>query len=139
MPNRNATTTTNTMKTELQKELAKICPSISISTIWEHDPDSGPISKECELFDASEDDDWQAWQSNVRAVAVVDGEEIEGNAYLGGIFEKYGDVPGESNPTILGYEPHMTVEALKELKRQIEDDCTVKAIDAAIAAIKSRA
>lgn len=127
------------MKTELQKFLATIIPSIAIQTIWEHDPDSGPISKECELFDASEDDDWQAWRSEVRATCIINGEEIHGSSYLGEIFEKYGDVPGESNPTILGYEPHMTVEALKELKRQIEDDCTVKAIDAAIAAIKSRA
>jgi len=125
-----------TMKTELQKFLATIIPNIAIRTIWEHDPDSGPISKEC---DASEDDDCQAWRSEVRATCIKNGEEIHGSAYLCGTFEKYGDAPEESNPTISGYEPQMTAEALEELKRQIEDACTVNAIAAAIAAIESRA
>lgn len=102
-------------KTELQKTLATIAPSICIRTIWQVDEDCGPISRECDGFDPSEDYNWTPWQSNVKAVAIVSGEEIEGNAYLGGTWEKAGDVPEESNPEISGYENQMTVEALEEL------------------------
>lgn len=119
------------MKTELQKQLAKIAPSISISTLWEHDPDCGPISKDCDGFDASEDEEWQAWQSEIRCTAIVEGEAIEGNAYLGGTWEKAGDSPEVSNPDISGYEPQMTVEALEELQHQVEEETLLAQIAAA--------
>lgn len=109
------------MKTKLQKDLAKIAPSISIQTIWKVDEDCGPISKECDIFDPSDDYNWTPWQSNISAIAIVNGEEIEGNAYLGGTWEKAGDLPEESNPDISGYEPQMTAEALRELGEQITD------------------
>jgi len=124
-------------KTELQKAIAKVAPSICIRTIWEHDPDCGPISKECDGF-SDEDDDWQAWQSEVRATAIVDGAEISGSDYLGGTFEKVGDVPEESNPTISGYEPDMTERALDELAELaslISDPETLAEIEAAKAVI----
>lgn len=108
------------MKTELQKRLALVAPSISIVTRWEYDPDSGPVSKECDGFTAEEDDDWQAWQSEICATAILESEEISGSAYLGGTFEKAGDNPAESNPEISGYENQMTQEALGELR----DRCT---------------
>ena len=104
------------MKTELQKRLALVAPSISIVTRWEHDPDSGPVSKECDGFTAEEDDDWQAWQSEICATAILESEEISGSAYLGGTFEKAGDSPAESNPEISGYENQMTAEALRGLR-----------------------
>jgi hypothetical protein len=112
-------------KTELQKALATIAPSISIRTIWEHDEDCRDIRKHCDGMENEDPDDWQAWQSNVCAVAIIDGDEIEGNAYLGGTWEKAGDVPEESNPEISGYENQMTVEALEELGREIvkSGDC----------------
>jgi hypothetical protein len=109
------------MKTELQKALSKIAPYVSIRTIWEHDCDMTDIRKHCDGMDDEDPDGWQAWQSNVRALAIVGGKEIEGNAYLGGTWEKAGDVPEESNPEISGYEPQMTVEALRELGEQITD------------------
>ena len=110
------------MKTTLQLGLAKIAPYIAIQTIWEHDGDSGPISSECDGFDASEDCDWQAWQSCINCTAIVEGVGLEGNEYLGRTFEKAGDLPGSSNPTVSGYEPQMTIEALRELGYQISDE-----------------
>ncbi len=104
------------MKTELQKALAALAPSIAIRTIWEYDPDLRDIRKDCDGFDDENPDDWQAWQSEVRATAIVGGEEITGSAYLGGTWEKYGDNPAESNPDISGYELDMTLEALEELR-----------------------
>jgi hypothetical protein len=113
------------MKTELQKQLATIAPSISILTMWDYDHDCGPISEECDGFDASEDHDWQAWKSEIRATAIIDGKEIAGSTYLGGTFEKVDDLPEYSNPTISGYEAGMTIEALEELGKRIEIDSPV--------------
>lgn len=112
------------MKTELQKKLATIAPSISIVTIWEHDPDLDDIRKDCDGFDDEDPADWQAWQSEVRALAVIDGEEITGSAYLGGTWERAEDHPKTSTPEISGYELQMTREALEELHTSIpECDC----------------
>lgn len=60
-------------------------------------------------------DDWQAWQSEVSASAIINGEEVSASAYLGGTWEKATDHPETSNPDISGYEPDMTAEALGEL------------------------
>ena len=103
------------MKTQLQKHLQTLAPSVSIETHWEHDPYLYDIRKDCDGFDDENPDDWQAWQSEVRVTAIIDGEEISGSAYLGGTWEKAGDVPEESNPEISGYENQMTVEALEDL------------------------
>jgi len=103
------------MKTKLQKQLATIAPSISISTAWEPDPDFEDIRKDCDGFDDENPEDWQAWQSKITAKTITQGEEVEGNASLGGTWERVGDNPHESNPTISGYEPQMTIEALHEL------------------------
>jgi hypothetical protein len=114
------------MKTKLQKQLAKIAPSIAIETYWEYDTDLRDIRQDCDGMDDENPDDWQAWQSNIRATVIQDGEEIHGNAYLGGTWEKTNDLPEYSNPTISGYEPQMTLEALEELPESAERD---KAID----------
>ena len=110
------------MKTELQKALSKIAPSVCIQTIWNHDPDLYDIRQDCDGFDDEDPDDWQAWQSEVRASAIADGEEISGSAYLGGTWEKAEDNPEESNPEISGYERQMTVEALEELSKALPSD-----------------
>ena len=116
-PSRNAA---NIMKTNLQKHLATLAPSLSIVTIWEPDQDSGPISSECDGFTPAEDYGWEAWQSEIRATAICGGEEVTGSAYLGGTFEKFGDDPARSNPEISGYENQMAEEALGELLARIE-------------------
>jgi hypothetical protein len=103
------------MKTALQKTLAAIAPSVSIETHWSHDEDLRDIRKDCCGMDDENPEDWQAWQSEVRATAIVNGEEVSGSDYLGGTWEKAGDVPSESNPEISGYENQMTVDALQDL------------------------
>ena len=104
------------MKTKLQHELATVAPSIFIRTIWEPDPYCTDIRKECDGMDDENPDDWQAWQSEIRATAIHNGDEIRGSDYLGGTWEKAGDVPEESNPDVSGYEPDMTIRALEELR-----------------------
>lgn len=104
------------MKTKLQAALATLAPSISIQTEWSHDHDIHPdIRKDCDGFDDENPEDWQAWQSEVSASAIVNGELVSASAYLGGTWEKAGDNPHESNPDISGYESDMTAEALTEL------------------------
>lgn len=110
----------NTFKpAELLATLAKLAPSIGIETIWEHDDFCGPISKDCHGYTKADDDDWQAWQSEVRASAIVEGKTVSGSAHLGGTWEKVWDHPGLSNPEISGYLPQMIIEALEELLPQV--------------------
>jgi hypothetical protein len=106
------------MKTKLQKALAAIAPSICIQTIWEHDPDARfPDS----MMDENPDK-WNPWQSEVRASAIVAGEEITGSEHFGETWELSGDDPATSNPDISGYENQMTREALEELACLVPDN-----------------
>ena len=106
------------MKTEIQKKLAAIAPNITVETLWSYDHDLYDIRDECDGFDDENPDDWQAWQSEIRATVIQDGEEEVGSAYLGGTWEKAGDEPSKTNPTISGYEPQMIGEALLELPEE---------------------
>ena len=120
-------------KTELQKALAAIAPSICIRTIWEVDEDCGPISLECDGFNPADNHKWQAWRSQIKASAIVNGETVDGDAYLGGTWELCGDEPQESNPEISGYENQMTIDALRELQTICESDSLSAEIDVAVA------
>lgn len=125
------------MKTELQKTLTSIAPSIYIQTIWGIDEDCRDIRKDCDGFDDEDPNDWTCWQSEIRATCIIDGEEVSGSAYLGGTWEKAGDLPEYSNPEISGYEPQMTEEALDDL-RVYCDAKTLRQIDKAVAFIKRK-
>ncbi len=109
------------MKTELQKRLATVAPSISIRTIWSYDPDLRDIRKDCDGMEDENPEDWQAWQSEIEVSAIKNGELMKTSAYLGGTWEKAGDLPEESNPDISGYEPQMTQEALEELAKLVPE------------------
>jgi hypothetical protein len=122
-------------KTDLQKKLATIAPYVSIRTIWEHDEECRDIRKECDGMDDEDPNDWQAWQSEVRATVIQEGEEVSASAYLGGTWEKAGDTPEESNPDISGYEPDMTREALEELLGKVDCDTLAAMIEKAITTI----
>jgi len=132
------------MKTQLQKELAKIAPSISIETIWEHDEDAACdwkfLSQPGNCFHGEDSDDWECWQSEVKATAIQDGDKVSGNAYMGGTWEKYGDNPAISNPTISGCEMGHTEDALRDLRElvSITDTNTRNQIDKAIAHIETK-
>ncbi len=104
----------------LLARLAVLAPSVSIETIWEHDTDIHPdIRKDCDMPADTDPDDWQAWQSEVRASCIVAGALVSGSEYMGGTWEKFGDDPAESNPEISGYLPQMIEAALEELGRQL--------------------
>lgn len=120
------------MKTDLQKQLAKVAPNVSIETHWSHDPDLHDIRKHCDGFDDEDPEDWQAWQSEIRVTCIIEGETVNGFSYLGGTWEKADDVPEISNQTISGYERQMTEEALRELGQQIADDVLSSQIIAAL-------
>jgi hypothetical protein len=125
------------MKTELQKRLATLNGSICIQTIWEHDDHASftehGMTEPGGCFHGEDPDDWQAWQTEIRASVIQDGEMVSASAYLGGTWERYGDKPEESNPTISGYENQMTAEALEELAKLAPDHA--EAINLMVAAI----
>jgi hypothetical protein len=111
------------MKTALQTSLTHLAPSIVIETHWEHDPDAysdwKTLAAPGNCFHGEDPDDWEAWQSELRATAIWNGTFLTGSAYLGSTWEKAGDDPRKSNPEISGYEPQMTDEALTELAQQL--------------------
>lgn len=115
------------MKTLLQQKLATVAPYISIQTIWSPDPDMRDIRQDCEGMDDENPEDWQAWQSEIRATAILNGEEVSSSDYLGGTWERAGDVPEESNPEISGYEAQMTSEALGGLLPLVASDSILTA------------
>jgi hypothetical protein len=94
-------------------ELARLAPSIALSVTWEHDEDARWDFDNPKL----DPDDFQAWQSTVTAIVI--GKLVEGNAYLGGTWEKYGDDPAKSNPDISGYLYQMVGEALDNLHANV--------------------
>lgn len=120
---------------DLMADLAKLAPSVCIQTFWEHDTCLYDITKDCDMPADTDPNDWQAWQSEVRASAIVNGETVSGSAYLGGTWEKYGDNPAKSNPEISGYLPQMIEEALRELRGQMLPGSTFNEIEAALAVI----
>lgn len=96
---------------DLIAELAKVAPSIAIETTWEKDTDARwDMDPSC-----GDPDDFTAWQSEVRASAIVNGQLVSGSAYLGGTWIKYGESPAKVNPEISGYLPQMIDEALQDL------------------------
>ena len=127
------------MKTKLQITLQTIAPSVSIETHWSIDPDCRDIREECGGYEDENPEDWTAWQSEVRATAIDQGDEKTGSDYLGGTWEKASDLPWRSNPEISGYEPQMTEAALLELRGLVSSPALVAEIDAAIAHVKATA
>ncbi len=100
-----------TMKTTLQKKLAKIAPSICIKTTWSPDPNRG----EHDGRDDVRPDGWEAWNADITATIIVYGEEVVGRAGMGGVWQAPEDLPEIKNPDVSGYEAQMTQEALAEL------------------------
>ncbi len=101
----------DTMKTTLQKKLAKIAPSICIKTTWSPDPDRG----EHDGHDDVRPDGWDAWNADITATVILCGEEVVGKAGMGGVWQAPDDLPWLKNADVSGYEPQMTQEALAEL------------------------
>ena len=100
--------------TELLAHLVAVAPSIALSTHWSPDPDSD-IFAPGSVFDTEDPDDWQCWQSEVRASAIAAGRLVTGSDYLSDVWERFGDAPAESNPDVSGYLPQMVEEALADL------------------------
>lgn len=104
------------MKTHDQiiEHLATELPFVSIETIFESDADA--------VWDVESDDldedDFEAWNTEIKATAIHNGKLLQGSGYLGGTWTKYGDYPDAS---IGGYFPQMCQEALRELAKNMAD------------------
>ena len=106
------------MKSPLQTTLKTLAPSICIETHWSIDEYADRMSDACDGADPANDDDWTAWQSEVRATAILDGDMIQGTDYLGGTYERIGDDPAITNPEI----SDMVVNAVTELLLKAQTD-----------------
>ncbi len=101
----------------LYAKLATLAPSIAFSTLWEHDTDA-----KWNIDDPSLDrDDFQAWQTDTSARAIVGGKVLEGNGYLCGTWIEFGETPAKVNPEISGYLLQKLDEAAQDLARQCAD------------------
>lgn len=97
------------MNAKIKKALKKVAPSISFSVFYTIDHNfrwdgDGPDPV---------DEGFDAYDVDVYARTVVDGDILEGRASLGGTYEK----PGTKDPDIGGYLPQMLEEAVDELLR----------------------
>lgn len=91
--------------------LARIAPHIAIDVSWDEDPyfrwdGEGPDPRE---------EGYIPHDVTVTAMAIIDGRQMDGKAYLGGVYEK----PGEQDQDVHGYFPQMVDEALSELYKEI--------------------
>lgn len=108
------------MSTQLQRNLFRIAPRLTIETLWDPDQD-GPrdIRRDCCGFEDENPLDWQAWQSEIKVEVELEDEKLSSSTYLGGIWERVENDPWKSNSDISGYELQMTEEALVELKEKV--------------------
>jgi hypothetical protein len=127
------------MKTELQKHLATIAPQVAIRTYYQTDDDAwnewDEMTKPGNCMEGERPEHWCAWQASIEAATVTLGELRTGTAYLGGNWERVGECPYKSNPTISGYEKQMTEEALQELRDNLDPEAVLLA-DQITAALK---
>lgn len=122
---------------EIIHELNKLAPDITFETEWEPDLCCQDIRQDCQGFDDEDPDNWQAWQSEVRATCIQDGKKVSVSTYLGGTWEKAGDDPQESNPDISGYLPQLLEEAATELGGQLYSSRLRGQCDAAATFLKT--
>lgn len=113
--------TETSIKAELSAKINRLFPSLLLETHWEpDDSQNGEIFRIGGALYGEQRDDWQAWQSEVRATVIFNGAELSGNAFLGGTWQKYGDAPETVNPDISGYWKQMAGDALAELEELLK-------------------
>ena len=107
----------NTSPQAIFAKLKKVAPNIAFSVERTSDPNfvwdgDGPDPAE---------EGYVAYDVDVYARAIVDGEVVEGQDSLGGVY----DLPDELDPDVNGYLPQMleeaTVELMGRLRVQVND------------------
>jgi hypothetical protein len=110
-------TTTNEITTaQLLEEIAILAPSVAVEVRWEKDRDADWK----DLPDECDPDDFECWQSEVVASAVISGKLVSGSDALCGTWMRYGEHPAKYNPEISGYFPQMLKQALIDLGMQVK-------------------
>jgi len=115
------------MKTEnvnrLIEALGTIAPQIEIGVLWSADTCADfRIFDKGNALENEKREDWQPWETEVRATAILNGKRVTGSAYLCGTWEKFGDNPKETNPDVSGYLKSMIGDALAELMEQLNPE-----------------
>ena len=90
--------------TELFKSLVPYCPRVHFSILWEADEVEGT-------------DDFMDYYAAIRAIAIVNGELLEGESeFLGGIPIADGEEPTDEDLVLSGQLEELCTEALEKLK-----------------------
>lgn len=95
-----------------QEKLKELAPNVVFSLSWSPDHD-GRWDKTW-----GDQNDFECLNADFSAKAIVGGVEVEGNAYLGECWEKY----GERDPEVGGYLPQKLQEAANELFKLVPED-----------------
>lgn len=96
-------------KPDYQLKLRELAPSVSFEVEWSPDEDAR-WEKEW-----GEQGNFEAYNTDVRAKAIVKGEIIEGWECMGGTWE----IPDKKDPEIGGYLPQMLLGAAEDLMKQV--------------------
>ncbi len=99
-----------TDRTDTLDTLRRERPEVAIVTEWEYDPDAVWDG------DGPEPEGMSPCVVTVKAVTVVNGNLVEGFAYLGGVWEDPTEVHDQE---IGGYFPQMAEDAIAELDENL--------------------
>lgn len=97
---------------QFMAKLKKVAPSIAVKTTWTPD---NYFSWDGDGPDPTEEG-YQAYDVDVWAKAIVDGEIVEGQGSIGGSYSK----PGEHDPDVHGYFLDLLQKALADLYEQTQ-------------------
>lgn len=97
---------------QIYATLKKVAPNIRFSTDWTED--------ESYVWDGNPNDDptefgYVAYDVDIFATAIVNGEEVVGSSSLGGVYNK----PQEKDSDVHGYLPQMLKEAAEEIEKEV--------------------
>ena len=115
----------NTDPQNIFANLKQIAPEVVFSSVWSYDEIHRRICPSSDIFDKggaleNEDpNDWQSWQATVSAQTIHKGAVLVEETFLGGIWEKFGDNPHETNSDVSGYLPQMLKEVSESLASQL--------------------
>jgi len=102
---------------EIFRELRRLAPDIAFSLFWDENPTPLPIAMTQEYLDQMLKEGYREHAIQATALAVVDEQVHEGTVHMTGFFYK----PGELDPDLFGWLPHLLWNAAISLANDFKD------------------
>lgn len=118
----------------IDSKIREIAPSFCVEINWDHDPyatwdrSSSDVGYAGNALCDEDPDDWQVWTTEVSVFCIHRGEKIEESEYMGGTWEREGDNPEITNPTISGYKSGLMKECFYRLLHKLQGDIADSAL-----------